>query len=190
MPGLAYVARARTTHRDGRVFRLVYVAAKEVLGLARGDEIADGRRTGVQARVNLVERRAVGRRVADQHQRLQVREPLEPLGKLYFAILAGRVEGRRARITQPRHVPFPRLKMTPVEIVQSVARAHAGHLVGGFVVARQHVDLIAASLQDGPAAIQPLRPSHLVAGRDVRSEEHTSELQSPMYLVCRLLLEK
>ena len=25
---------------------------------------------------------------------------------------------------------------------------------------------------------------------DVRSEEHTSELQSPMYLVCRLMLEK
>ena len=25
---------------------------------------------------------------------------------------------------------------------------------------------------------------------DVRSEEHTSELQSPMYIVCRLLLEK
>src|SRR5437762_4821187 len=27
-------------------------------------------------------------------------------------------------------------------------------------------------------------------GADGRSEEHTSELQSPMYLVCRLLLEK
>src|SRR5436189_4901501 len=27
-------------------------------------------------------------------------------------------------------------------------------------------------------------------GPIVRSEEHTSELQSPMYLVCRLLLEK
>src|SRR5437763_1531831 len=27
-------------------------------------------------------------------------------------------------------------------------------------------------------------------GRPTRSEEHTSELQSPMYLVCRLLLEK
>ena len=26
--------------------------------------------------------------------------------------------------------------------------------------------------------------------RDPRSEEHTSELQSPEYLVCRLLLEK
>src|SRR3712207_8488777 len=27
-------------------------------------------------------------------------------------------------------------------------------------------------------------------GRDARSEEHTSELQSRQYLVCRLLLEK
>src|SRR5437763_3744087 len=33
---------------------------------------------------------------------------------------------------------------------------------------------------------------HQHAGCDIRerSEEHTSELQSPMYLVCRLLLEK
>src|SRR5437764_2638706 len=29
-----------------------------------------------------------------------------------------------------------------------------------------------------------------VGGLHMRSEEHTSELQSPMYLVCRLLLEK
>src|SRR5437762_6064478 len=29
-----------------------------------------------------------------------------------------------------------------------------------------------------------------VRARRFRSEEHTSELQSPMYLVCRLLLEK
>src|SRR5437762_8973284 len=36
------------------------------------------------------------------------------------------------------------------------------------------------------------RASGRQAGVDlgVRSEEHTSELQSPMYLVCRLLLEK
>src|SRR5437762_11097952 len=31
---------------------------------------------------------------------------------------------------------------------------------------------------------------HVSAQRPARSEEHTSELQSPMYLVCRLLLEK
>src|SRR3989454_8184884 len=34
-------------------------------------------------------------------------------------------------------------------------------------------------------------PGEVVVGRDpVRSEEHTSELQSPCNLVCRLLLEK
>src|SRR5437879_8000150 len=33
------------------------------------------------------------------------------------------------------------------------------------------------------------RPEEISAWRG-RSEEHTSELQSPMYLVCRLLLEK
>src|SRR5437879_10703528 len=33
----------------------------------------------------------------------------------------------------------------------------------------------------------PVPPHRAASGR---SEEHTSELQSPMYLVCRLLLEK
>src|SRR2546422_5391132 len=33
-------------------------------------------------------------------------------------------------------------------------------------------------------------PSHLAPGRRERSEEHTSELQSRLHLVCRLLLEK
>src|SRR3712207_7550789 len=34
------------------------------------------------------------------------------------------------------------------------------------------------------------RYGHFVGGEWVRSEEHTSELQSRQYLVCRLLLEK
>src|SRR5437867_7276133 len=38
------------------------------------------------------------------------------------------------------------------------------------------------------ARVEARRP--LVAVPDVRSEEHTSELQSPYDLVCRLLLEK
>src|SRR5437879_7481680 len=33
-------------------------------------------------------------------------------------------------------------------------------------------------------------PGLAVTKNRTRSEEHTSELQSPMYLVCRLLLEK
>src|SRR5437762_11433451 len=34
------------------------------------------------------------------------------------------------------------------------------------------------------------KPGHALQIQEARSEEHTSELQSPMYLVCRLLLEK
>src|SRR5437764_6017517 len=50
------------------------------------------------------------------------------------------------------------------------------------------------ALPRGGATPQPeqinsnILQNHLAAAR--RSEEHTSELQSPMYLVCRLLLEK
>src|SRR5437763_16733243 len=47
------------------------------------------------------------------------------------------------------------------------------------------------------ASWAPVRPvesvpnrKKVVFGFQFRSEEHTSELQSPMYLVCRLLLEK
>src|SRR5690348_17583411 len=35
-----------------------------------------------------------------------------------------------------------------------------------------------------------LQPLQVHLGRVNRSEEHTSELQSPVHLVCRLLLEK
>src|SRR3712207_9429655 len=47
-----------------------------------------------------------------------------------------------------------------------------------------HVPLRSASLEEYPL--------QMAAGDDalVRSEEHTSELQSRQYLVCRLLLEK
>src|SRR5437763_8166455 len=45
---------------------------------------------------------------------------------------------------------------------------------------------------DGKSYAQPLvaRSCNCARTERTRSEEHTSELQSPMYLVCRLLLEK
>src|SRR3989449_6296108 len=47
-------------------------------------------------------------------------------------------------------------------------------------------------LQDRPPALQPRRGvvDERAERQDVRSEEHTSELQSRLHLVCRLLLEK
>src|SRR5256885_16228285 len=46
----------------------------------------------------------------------------------------------------------------------------------------------APSIQQKPTATPPKQP--LPTTRFSRSEEHTSELQSPCNLVCRLLLEK
>src|SRR5437879_6870382 len=40
------------------------------------------------------------------------------------------------------------------------------------------------------ASIRKMPPGPSPVADPSRSEEHTSELQSPMYLVCRLLLEK
>src|SRR5256885_7327185 len=60
--------------------------------------------------------------------------------------------------------------------------------VHGRVVLRDQLAQVRQELRrkwlvfpDGPARLR---------GRSVRSEEHTSELQSPCNLVCRLLLEK
>src|SRR5437762_6987480 len=48
--------------------------------------------------------------------------------------------------------------------------------------------------RDDPSAVRERQrrrePRSIRSGELARSEEHTSELQSPMYLVCRLLLEK
>src|SRR3712207_7419473 len=48
---------------------------------------------------------------------------------------------------------------------------------------RMAIPGVAYSFPDGPTVSVP-------AGDTARSEEHTSELQSRQYLVCRLLLEK
>src|SRR3712207_7978477 len=55
--------------------------------------------------------------------------------------------------------------------------------VGGLAPRRRH------GLRRGPAG-EPGALEAARAARDLRSEEHTSELQSRQYLVCRLLLEK
>src|SRR3712207_8600670 len=51
------------------------------------------------------------------------------------------------------------------------------------------VHLHGALARDGPPLGADAQAAHLRADRGHRSEEHTPELQSRHYLVCRLLLE-
>src|SRR3712207_8285842 len=58
-------------------------------------------------------------------------------------------------------------------------------------VAREHEPLpLAVPEREGEHAAQVFDAIQTVLGVGVRSEEHTSELQSRQYLVCRLLLDK
>src|SRR3712207_6945258 len=47
-----------------------------------------------------------------------------------------------------------------------------------------------ASRRNGARLLQLVEAAQCHLGEGLRSEEHTSELQSRQYLVCRLLLEK
>src|SRR5690348_18312567 len=47
-----------------------------------------------------------------------------------------------------------------------------------------------AIAEPAPPCVQSKKVEGELKGTSARSEEHTSELQSPVHLVCRLLLEK
>src|SRR5690348_17450898 len=53
----------------------------------------------------------------------------------------------------------------------------------GYISDRDAVDVAASDLKQFLETL-------VAASKPIRSEEHTSELQSPVHLVCRLLLEK
>src|SRR5256885_6424096 len=66
-------------------------------------------------------------------------------------------------------------------------------LQGAFVVpgfVDGHVHFLDAAATLTPPELRQARSREEFARRVARSEEHTSELQSPCNLVCRLLLEK
>src|SRR5437764_8494053 len=79
----------------------------------------------------------------------------------------------------------PRSTLFPYTTLFRSERGRSGAFFTPFALVERvtHAGLETALGAHGIAALQGA-----ALGR--RSEEHTSELQSPMYLVCRLLLEK
>src|SRR3712207_7696188 len=86
----------------------------------------------------------------------------------------------------------PRSTLFPYTTLFRSAREHGrDHVLGDLLleVVLADAGVVLRGQHDG---VDPDRPVALVADRHLglRSEEHTSELQSRQYLVCRLLLEK
>src|SRR5437764_173591 len=83
----------------------------------------------------------------------------------------------------PRSTLFPYTTLFRSHSVVRKENAVVHLLVAGNFLVEERVDVMVRRI-----VIRLLVPCRRT--RRNRSEEHTSELQSPMYLVCRLLLEK
>src|SRR5258707_7759093 len=95
----------------------------------------------------------------------------------------------------PRSTLFPYTTLFRSPARERPVRVGLGDDVAGHQPAAQRHDEVEGDGGEGGRLEIDVggRPEHAVAGLDVvdrRSEEHTSELQSRQYLVCRLLLEK
>src|SRR3712207_8468120 len=88
----------------------------------------------------------------------------------------------------PRSTLFPYTTLFRSERLRTLRRGRTAllisHRLGGLRDADEIVVL------DGGRVVERGRHDELMSRAGVRSEEHTSELQSRQYLVCRLLLEK
>src|SRR3712207_8395288 len=87
----------------------------------------------------------------------------------------------------PRSTLFPYTTLFRSQVVLHEALA-AAHLVEGLLEGGDAAQLVLAEALPAPARLALQAAQALDFGP--RSEEHTSELQSRQYLVCRLLLEK
>src|SRR5258707_10219400 len=77
----------------------------------------------------------------------------------------------------------PRSTLFPYTTLFRSDRINCGAILAGGAIPRSHRHRVRKDVGErlGDADVEPLC---------IRSEEHTSELQSRQYLVCRLLLEK
>src|SRR3712207_7511347 len=90
----------------------------------------------------------------------------------------------------PRSTLFPYttlFRSRPVLLLMQ-SLATAGRVADALAAYRRHREVLREELGLEPAT--QLRELQARVLREERSEEHTSELQSRQYLVCRLLLEK
>src|SRR5256885_6152927 len=81
----------------------------------------------------------------------------------------------------PRSTLFPYTPLSRSRLAEGLARQAAGD---------HQVQRLFGRADGAHAVVDAARAQAQLADLEARSEEHTSELQSPCNLVCRLLLEK
>src|SRR5437762_479306 len=147
-----------------------------------------GRVHGFQIWVNLPAKLKMTRPRYQEVSADKIPQGLSDDGKARVRVIAGEALGVRAVIDT--HIPIVYQDWTiesGADVTVALSReqqAMAYVFQGALLVGNEGKEI-----RDGQLAL--LGPGDAVRFRGAaRSEEHTSELQSPMYLVCRLLLEK
>src|SRR2546430_16887304 len=157
---------------DTATTEIYTLSLHDALPISRSIEVAPG------SVVELDPRHATGERLGG----LELRCDHHRAGRIDIPVLAVDRERSQSlgeplcpiRLRKPHHYLSPAVRVTP---------QHPRRPRGPPCDCR-------SAIGEAPDAVE-LRGNHDDAGRvDVRSEEHTSELQSQSNLVCRLLLEK
>ena len=92
---------------------------------------------------------------------------VQPLFQFFFRILARRIEGRGIRIAEPRYLETTHFQVPAMKIMQAELSAEVRDLLRGFVIARNHVHLAGAPLQDLAHRVEMPPPVHQIAGAEV-----------------------
>src|SRR3712207_7095562 len=126
-------------------------------------------------------------------RRCRVREaPMAELPTGTVTLLFTDIEGS-TRLLQQQGERYASLLAEYRDLLRSIFQASGGHEVDTqgdsfFVAFPRAVDAVQAAVELQRALVTHPWPEGVTMA--TRSEEHTSELQSRQYLVCRLLLEK
>src|SRR5437762_10227682 len=100
-------------------------------------------------------------------------------------------EGRLARCERGVDVALEHLfQGSALNAVDAKGRVSIPAFLRGVIERRGDARTIVLAKHEAFPCLSAYDPAYAALKHAKRSEEHTSELQSPMYLVCRLLLEK
>src|SRR3712207_7064901 len=90
----------------------------------------------------------------------------------------------------PRSTLFPYTTLFRSQLETERERAEILSQTSGSQELEERISELEQQLEDAQRKREEDQQTHQLQVEEARSEEHTSELQSRQYLVCRLLLEK
>src|SRR5258708_9807135 len=146
---------------------LVDMPAIKIPRLIPIDKIPNGLAAKMLIFSRLIELRALGRRVANQHQRIETGELRKPGGQFFFGIFARCIERRRIRLPKTSHSEAIQLNRLSMEIVEAILLAKLCDVLLRFMIPRDHVHVLGSLLHHRTESLDAASPIAQIARREV-----------------------